>query len=247
MKLRVLSDLHLEFGTLELQPGDEDVVLAGGDIHLGTKGVAWLAATFPDTPVVYVAGNHEYYKHAHPKLVGKLRDAASETRNVHFLENEGVEIEGVWFLGTTLWTDFRLNGDARLNGSVAHRVMGDFRYVRVSPSYRKLRPEDAGAIHFRAKTWLNEALLARTPDVVLTHHAPSAHSLALNERADPLSAAYASNLDGLVEQCGAKLWVHGHTHRAVDYRIGATRVLSNPRGYADEPVPEFDPELVVEV
>lgn len=65
--------------------------------------------------------------------------------------------------------------------------------------------------------------------------------------ADPLAAAYASELDALVAGSGAALWVHGHTHRRADCALGATRVPSNPRGYPDAPVPGFDPGLVASV
>lgn len=54
--------------------------------------------------------------------------------------------------------------------------------------------------------------------------------------ADELSAAYASALDGVVASSGAAYWIHGHTHYNVRYRHGETCVLSNQRGYPDEPV-----------
>lgn len=69
-----------------------------------------------------------------------------------------------------------------------------------------------------------------------------------DQRSDLISGAYASHLDELVKGSGATLWVQGHTHHAVDYSLGDTRVLSNPRGYAgEEEVPGFCPELVVEM
>lgn len=83
--------------------------------------------------------------------------------------------------------------------------------------------------------------------VVLTHHAPSARSLAADRRDNLISAAYASHSDELVEASQAALWIHGHTHHAVDYTIGTTRVVSNPRGYTDEPVAGFRADLVVTV
>ena len=58
----------------------------------------------------------------------------------------------------------------------------------------------------------------------------------------------ASNLDEIVENSGAALWLHGHTHVSQDYWIGSTRVVCNPRGYAGyELNPDFDPNLVVAV
>lgn len=64
---------------------------------------------------------------------------------------------------------------------------------------------------------------------------------------DAAAAAYASNLDDMVAGSGAALWVHGHTHHCVDYRLGGTRVVSYQRGYPNEPVGGFKPGLVVEL
>jgi Icc-related predicted phosphoesterase len=82
--------------------------------------------------------------------------------------------------------------------------------------------------------------------VVVTHHAPSQRSL--NPLySDPMAAAYATHLDALVEESGVPLWIHGHTHHCVDYRLGRTRVVANQRGYPDEPVGGFDPGLVLDL
>ena len=83
--------------------------------------------------------------------------------------------------------------------------------------------------------------------MVITHHAPSIGSVPRDFHRNPVSAAYASNLDELVEQSGAALWVHGHLHSQSDYRIGNTRVVCNPRGYPDERNPAFVPDLVIEI
>jgi hypothetical protein len=65
---------------------------------------------------------------------------------------------------------------------------------------------------------------------------------------DPLTAAYASNLEPMIERFQLHLWVHGHLHNSTDCKIGLTRVVCNPRGYAPSALnPQFDPELVIEV
>jgi calcineurin-like phosphoesterase family protein len=128
------------------------------------------------------------------------------------------------------------------------RAMVDYRSIRVSPTYRRLRPADTVGWHLRSVRWLRDTLPQETnPTVVVTHHAPSALSLAPHLADDPVSAAYASHLDELGATPGLALWVHGHTHRSVDYQMGTVRVLSNQRGYEDEPATGFDPGLVVEV
>jgi hypothetical protein len=82
----------------------------------------------------------------------------------------------------------------------------------------------------------------------VTHHSPSFRSVPARFARDPLSAAYSSHLDDLVERSGAAIWVHGHTHDSFDYKIGGTRVICNPRGYFGRVLnPKFNPRLVIEV
>lgn len=65
-----------------------------------------------------------------------------------------------------------------------------------------------------------------------------------------LNACFVSDLEARILRWQPQLWMHGHTHDSFDYRIGATRVIANPRGYARDGVAEnksFDPGLVIEV
>src|SRR5450432_2662723 len=110
MRIRVLSDIHREFGHFPLPGVAADVVVLAGDIDRGTKGVAWARQRFPTVPVLYVAGNHEHYDERIGRLHDKLREAA-EGSNVYILENEVFELNGYRFFGATLWTDFNLFGD----------------------------------------------------------------------------------------------------------------------------------------
>lgn len=249
MKLLVLSDLHLEFGPFEVDAGDADVVILAGDIHLKTRGVEWAKETFPNQPVVMVLGNHEYYGDKYPNLLEKAKIAARDS-NVRVLENDAIEIHGVRFLGCTLWTDLRLLGDPRLAGYFCQQEMTDFKKIRVAPRYSKLSPVTMTQIHEKSLSWLRTQL--QTPysgkTVVVTHHAPSARSVAAAHREELTSAAYASHLDDVVATSSASLWVHGHLHNSSDYTLGATRVICNPLGYSpDELNPNFKANCVVEV
>jgi predicted phosphodiesterase len=248
MKLLIYSDLHLEFAPFVPAPQDADVVILAGDIHVGKKGIDWAQKAFPDRPVIYILGNHEYYRCAYPKHLEDLRQLTAGT-NIHVLENDRLEIGDVIFLGCTLWTDFELFGDPRIAGGHATERMTDYRIIRVSPEYRKLRSLDTTVIHRKSLRWLTEALIQTTGKtvVVVTHHGPSTQSLQELQRSKLLSAAYVSNLDEFAAQSGAALWVHGHVHNQRDYRLGATRVVCNPRGYPDEPNVAFEPGLVVAV
>jgi len=76
--------------------------------------------------------------------------------------------------------------------------------------------------------------------VIVTHHAPSIESVASIYREHRLTPCFASNLDGLIKSSEAAAWFHGHVHHTVDYQIGDTRVLCNPRGYIpEEPNKDF--------
>lgn len=248
MRVQILSDLHLEFAPFQPNNVGADVVLLAGDVHTGRNGIKWILKTFPDRPVIYVLGNHEFYGQKIPKLISEVKEVAQGT-NVHVLENDSVEIENVVFFGATLWTDFRLNGDPVLAEVAAQTGMTDFRRIRVTPSYRRFRPSDARRIHARSLEWLAEQIeQARGRKiVVVTHHAPSPQSIPMQFRNDPLNPAFASNLESFIAESGATLWIHGHIHHRADFIVGGTCVVANPRGYPTEPHTGFDPTLVIEI
>lgn len=248
MKLHILSDLHIEFEPFSPLVTNADVIILAGDIHIGRKGVDWAKHYFIERPVIYVLGNHEYYKKAFPKHIDDLKGAVKGT-NIHILENDSLIINDIKFLGCTLWTDFSLFGEPKIAGYEATQIMTDYRKIRVSPEYRKLRSIDTAIIHNRSLRWLGEQLLNNQSQkiVVITHHAPSKRSVPSGEQDNILSAAYASNLDKFVEESSAALWIHGHIHCQQDYWLGNTRIICNPRGYPDEGNENFIPDLVIEM
>ncbi len=249
MKIRIFSDVHLEFGGFQPPAASADVVVLAGDIGLGRQGLDWARRHFPSTPVVYVLGNHEYYDQSWKNRAGELQRLASGT-NVHVLENQAVMLGGVCFLGCSLWADFDLFGNAAFSRALAGAYMTD--YWRIKPGRAKgaLTPAETEARHQWSRNWLAAAGAACEPGrrtVVVTHHAPSLQSVPEPWWSEPLMAAYASRLDQMVEKTGPAVWVHGHVHTANDYWISNTRVVSNPRGYPGEQVEGFAPDRVVEV
>lgn len=259
MRLLVLSDLHLEvwrefcpkFNTTDSKP---DVVVLAGDIHTSARGPDWAALTFPDIPVVYVSGNHEFYGGALDQTNLAIRDKCANLEHVHYLDCGEFIFNGVRFLGATLWTDFALFGSENRSDAMvdAGLAMNDYQRIRLaSAGYRKLRPDDTEKLHVEHKAWIAKKLEEpfAGPTVVVTHMAPSRHSVAPEYASDPVSAAFASCLDDLVSK--AKLWIHGHTHTSFDYLIGPCRVVANPLGYmkkgGNAENPSFDPSLIIEL
>jgi len=248
MKIQLLSDLHIEFESYGYPDVDSDVVVLAGDIHTKTHGVLWAIENITDKPVIYVLGNHEYYGKTYPKLIDTAKELAKGS-NVHVLENEVITLDGVNFLGCTLWTDFRLYGDPRIAGYHCQQAMNDYRKIKKLPGYSKIRSIDVAQIHHASKTWLAKELKARkgAKNIVLTHHGPSLKSVSAEFKNDLTTAAYVSNMESFIEEYEPWYWLHGHMHNSSDYFIGDCRVLCNPRGYSCEENTEFMPNLVFEV
>jgi Icc-related predicted phosphoesterase len=246
MKLHILSDLHTEFSDFHPPETDADVVVLAGDIGVGPGGIEWAADHWPDRPVIYVPGNHEYYGHDIGSAAKRLSAAPT---NIHVLNSAVLELDGVRFLGTTLWTDFRFHGDgeAWFARQQAKALIKDF--VSIRTGKRQFTPEDSVQIHESSKAWLIDELEKKYdgPTVVVTHHLPAAPSIAGRYKNDALNPAFASRLERLIDKYQPDLWIHGHTHVPCDYEILGTRVVCNPRGYPSESQEEFSPALIVEL
>jgi predicted phosphodiesterase len=250
VKLNILSDLHLSQGELPIPQSDADLVILAGDIARPARALAW--ATRIAKPVLYVAGNHEFYGGTLEGTAAQLKRLAAGT-NVRVLDCEEALLGGVRFLGATLWTDFRIAGEGEARAAAireAERFMRDFSVVRMGEA--AFTPQASAALFARHAAWL-EAKLGEAhsgPTVVITHHAPSPRSIHPRFAGSPLNACFVSDAERLLDGRRARLWIHGHTHDSFDYLVNGTRVLCNPRGYAKDSVnenPAFDAGLTVQV
>lgn len=250
MKVHPISDIHIEMRSgYKLKKTDADLIVLVGDIHNGIKGVKWAIEQSKklQTPVIYVAGNHEYYRHEYHQLLSEMREITLGT-NVHFLENDELILEGVRFLGTTLWTDYKCyrSFTQRENMEYLGGQLNDHYVIRFGD--RLFAPSDALSLNNKAVKWLKERLGQHYngPTVVVSHHAPSVkcahYKFGLNE----LSTGFISDLEPLVKK--ADYWFFGHTHSNLDTKIGECRLVSNQVGYPSEnlPVP-YDDNLLITV
>lgn len=276
MKIQLVSDLHLEFSDIII-PNEQgaDVLILGGDIMIAqnlhefaaddvTLPVSYtqrgkaerfreflgrVSQAFPH--VIYIAGNHEFYHGKFPDALDWLRSEASVFPNVYFLEMQTKEINGIVFVGTTLWTDFNQGDPTTM--AICSTSMNDYRVVRDSTkNYSKLKPMTTLGRHRESLTYIKSVIEADKSRqyVVVGHHAPSpqsTHPRYANE--DHLNGAYRSDLTGFIlDHPQIKLWTHGHVHNVCDYMVGSTRVVCNPRGYEGyEPDSGWDPNFIVEV
>jgi DNA repair exonuclease SbcCD nuclease subunit len=235
MRIQLASDLHLELlartwpqECLVAPAPGADVLVLAGDIDRGLRAIERFAR-WP-VPVLYLAGNHEFYDNQWEQLRADLRRAAEGTA-VRFLDNDAVTLDGVRFLGSTLWTDYGLAGVPRAEAMAA---VEDFLldHRRIMTRSGPWRAAQALEEHRRSRAWLARELAhdRTTPTVVISHHGPHPGSIHPRFAGSAVNGAFVSDLAELVEQ--ADLWLHGHVHDSFDYRVGRCRVVSNPRGYA---------------
>lgn len=253
MKLHILSDLHLGFGAMDRPVTQADVVVLAGDIARPQEAVAW-ARGF-DKPVLYVPGNHEFYGSS-LDATHELLQCLCEGSQIHLLDDRELILGGVRFLGTTLWTDFELFDDPAQRAASkeqARLLLRDFSRIRTRESSAELfTPEASAQLFKRHANWLQTRLAVDHdgPTVVITHHAPSRHSIHPRFAGSLLNACFVSDAAYLLRGDRVGLWIHGHVHDSMDHVVNGTRVLCNPRGYSRGGVDEnplFDPNLVVGV
>lgn len=242
MRINYFSDIHLEFGPLQPPNNDADIVIAAGDIGIGRQGVDWLKTI--NKPIIYIAGNHEFYTHEYKKTMAMLRTSCANT-HIHFMEKDVFIFQGVRFIACTLWTDLLKHGEMKAY-EVARRL-NDFRTIRFKE--HSFDQASFTQLHRHSLLWLENQL--DTPfegkTIVVTHHAPSV--LSWRERPNELKRlAYCNDLDNLIKQHDITAWFHGHIHFPNDYVLAGTRILSNPRGYhGRKEVEGFDQNKIVEV
>ena len=267
MKLRIMSDLHGEFSIFDvpvMEDEDKQILILAGDIGVAQNGqrqntiiefLEEMSKRFHK--VIYVLGNHEYYNSDYTKVLPKLYEEIDHLSNVVILHDSFVRINDTIFVGSTLWTDL-MDGD-KLIMSEAKRCMNDYFLIKDNRTgYRRLEPKTTVEEHQKSKEYIFHIASENrdTKVVVISHHAPSYGSVAIQYRSSSfdniMNYNFFSDLDDLIEMNdNIVLYTHGHTHTSFDYNIGKTRVICNPRGYSKYQDKQenafFNPKLVIEI
>ena len=251
MKIRLLSDLHTEFRLPYKTQSfaeyrGEDVLVLAGDIASGPTNTMEVIKFFLDQgfpEIIYVPGNHEYYGMGFDEFNAKMENKCLEFDNVHFLNPGTVTINGVKFVGATLWTNF---GDNPLSQSAARRGINDFRMIL---GFDTNRCVDTYHEHFEYIKQQYE-LRGNNKVVVITHFLPARECIAPRFRGpDLINDYFANDLGSYISTMSNTTWLFGHTHDATDFVLGTTRVVANPHGYynALNDGIGFDPFKTIEV
>ncbi len=239
MKVRLWSDIHLEFGDMVFTPRDDDhetVLVIAGDFHVGTRSFEYLRSLCSlFKAVVYVPGNHEYYGEVIDEVDHAIQKLADGLENLHFLNPGTVIIDGVKFVGATMWTDF--NKADPYSMFMAARSMNDYRRIRYINSEGKeelLNPEVVVDINAKHRSFFHEELSKEFDGkvVAVTHHPPleECTKTKFYRSDDPLVFAYANTgLEEMIECCD--FWFHGHIHDWMHVSAHGCEIIAKPRGY----------------
>lgn len=237
MKIAYASDLHLEFCKYQLQkPEDpETTLILAGDITPISKlnkemDYSWsydsgildffYEATNYFKNVIYVAGNHEFYG-GELEDIKLLKKLLSPCKNLHILNNEFLELDGIKFFGGTMWTNYD-NEDPLLEMN-ASRLMNDYQCIG------DLTPQTAKWEFYKFNNKLNE-IRDQNIDVVISHHAPSYQCTSPKYADNKYNGLYCSNVD----VSNIKYWIYGHLHGGLCIEQDGCQILNNTRGYPRE-------------
>ena len=278
MRVNVISDLHIDFADLTLPGGD--VLILSGDVFEAKSfkkteynpNMVLLEHEREDQrpdryyrfileecsakyrEVIMVMGNHEHYRFQFQKTYDHIKSQLPD--NVHLLEKESLVLDGVLFLGATLWTDMNKQDPTTLYQMQG--MMNDYRQITMlneeKQAYHRLQPEYTVQEHLKTVDYFQQQLAENKmreggalPVVVVTHHSPSKLSTHPRYKHEiVMNGAYSSDLSELIsDHPEIKVWTHGHTHETFDYVLGTTRIICNPRGYKhyEQRADEFDPTV----
>jgi predicted phosphohydrolase len=236
MKIRYLSDLHLEFiepNSIEkfikkIPAGLDEICILAGDIGCPYESnydvfINFISKNFKK--IFIISGNHEYYNKT--KTIQETNEFMNnyfqKFDNISFLNNNYEIYDNYCFIGTTLWSKIT---DPIYEINDVYKIP-NFDYVE----YNKL---NTLSVQF-----LKDVLKNNENCVVITHHVPSNSLIDKKYKTKnilPYNQWFCCNMDKLIETNKNKIkcWIYGHTHTKSDTMINGIPFLCNPIGYPDE-------------
>ena len=259
MKIHLQSDTHVEMGGSTMEGMVcSDVTVCAGDIGL-ISNLVQLETYFNKIKentehVIWVLGNHEFYGYGHKQ---GLEDALAfaERHDIHLLDEalgtDNLEIDGVTFWGSTLWTDCKK--DDWFARKKIGKALADFHVIDNDHGFasKTFHVDDSIVINKRTREKINW-----DADVIITHHMPI---MIPNPKfpADDMSYAFGNTgLELDIMESKIKYWLYGHTHHSASMELDGTLVVSNQHGYirpawngqdAFKENAGFDPRFILEI
>lgn len=250
MRIRYISDLHIDINRglksiplfsekMRKDIAKDDVLVVAGDVVNDTKHPRFEAflkeCSLLWKKVVFVAGNHDYAIGKSMQETDKHLAMLCKQYDIAYLNKSVEMIDGVPFIGCTLWSDLKREAYVQLwNNFLDSKIR-----IEDPNGTRKIRYEDYVGLHQDQKKWLIDALKkyeAFPQRVVITHHAPTYIDASHPKYKNGISNSFFMNdMDALLgdmpdERKG--LWIFGHTHWNTLQDRGSWIVTSNCVGYA---------------
>jgi UDP-2,3-diacylglucosamine pyrophosphatase LpxH len=253
--IQIASDLHLEVNETSdkvnipnfIVKENANVLILAGDIGslYKTKQLSnflWMVSKMYKL-VIYVPGNHEYYKikdypelHYH-RLINKLRHFSDNIQNLRILNRNRIFINEYCFAGCTLWSDTDM-------------IIPEYivKIKNINEIYRNLYKNDLKFV----KNSIELCQKKNKKLIMITHHCPTYKCLGTSSDTvgsigsssegerdnthtsnyrEKYSSLYASKLDSLLSKNLVEMWICGHIHKNFDFiSDGGTRVIGNQKG-----------------
>ena len=265
MKISLGSDLHLEWNDLSITECDAEIVILPGDLGSGIEGVLWAIREFNKFPnvilVIIVPGNHDCYGCDNVYEHIAAMKAAAEGTKVRVLYNDHVDYNGYRFIGATLWSDFKLNGNQPLcmlkamawkadesldagmlpvgfphGDAPAPRVhaIADFDKIGWVDG-KPITAENMLAENAKSVDYIFANQSEDLINVVVTHFPPAGMISFRGSFSDEYrrSSYYTNTLDNAIGYSNIKFWFYGHNHDNGMFEIGETTLVGWMRGYKD--------------
>lgn len=234
MNIKYLSDLHLEFENetisdyFDIADG-ADVVVIAGDLSISTD-VHILLETLSDAiypiPLIYVTGNHDYYRSSKKIVNDRITKSAQKCENLHFLNRSCVVIDGVKFIGVTgwqMWPDYY---------QAKYYMINDFNHIK----HHDYNVSNYAEYDYNFIVDALENTPASLKTVVITHILPSYK--AFNQQTSEFAnkgprtiKAYYNEFDNILIKYKPDVWICGHSHDSIQEIIEDTYVVRNALGY----------------
>lgn len=236
MKILTVSDLHLDASRMDISPCGADLVILAGDITFEDYNWDWLLNKLNGAKIIFVPGNHDFDNRDYQKLEEQTNDIFKDYEyGAYYLNNKSLIIDGIKFIGTTLWSDFSFGTShltEKMKNDIASLMSSHVKYITYNN--RPMNYLDIIEEHKKSRKFLEYELKNnRQSDIVhtqfvITHFAP--HEKSISEQYKLHHNCYhitdLSYLMGLSD-----FWLHGHMHDSFNYNIEGTKVFCNPRGF----------------
>lgn len=252
MKIAVQSDLHIEGYRLPAgfcEEQDYDVLVLAGDIVSANtiSRLSDIKEAVQDKPVIYIPGNHEYYRGDIRSVDLSLADECNKHGFI-FAKNKVIRVQGTYFICAVGWSDLESFPEFTMVEKMQDiNMINDFRVIREHTVEKMVELAKADKRFIINSLEMIKEVDPRSKRVIVTHFAPTdAHG---NERfeASPISSYFSNAWEEIMYEYEPDLWIYGHTHGSVETPVYRTRVICNQRGYGNECGSTYNPNKIVTI